>query len=174
VVSSWPETRATLPIKWRCGSPRREATLAHPSTTPLERNCEDIAPDSHIEAPKTFWPAAPIRTSLYSAGKRLGREAEILLDRWQQFIHTHHYECFKSYFQSSLAFFPRRTGERFMHRFMPSTPGEAFQEPNPIPQRFDRLEALWEWHKPLLDAENRRTETPLDAAGVKRLGDRHG
>lgn len=100
---------------------------------------------------------------------------EILADRWQRFIHTHHYECFNSYFQSSLAFFPRRTGERFMHQFVAMTPGEVFQEPNPIPQRFDTVEALWEWHKPLLDAEDRKVapmhrDTPLDEAGIKRLG----
>lgn len=100
---------------------------------------------------------------------------EILAERWQRFIHTHHYECFNGYFQSSLSLFPRRTGERFMHQFLPATPEEAFQEPNPIPQRFNTLEDLWEWHKPLLDAENRRiasmrSDTPLDEAGIKRLG----
>jgi hypothetical protein len=84
---------------------------------------------------------------------------EVVADRWQRFIHTHHYECFNSYFQSSLAFFPRRTGERFMHQFVPVTPGEVFQEPNPVPQRFDTLEAFWEWHRPLLDAENRKLMT---------------
>jgi hypothetical protein len=35
---------------------------------------------------------------------------ETLADRWGRFIHTHHYECFNNYFQSSLASFPRRTG----------------------------------------------------------------
>lgn len=99
---------------------------------------------------------------------------EILADRWKRFIHTHHYECFSSYFQSSLSLFPRRTGERFMHQFLPVTPREAFQESNPIPQHFDSLKDLWEWHKPLLDAENRRMasmrkDTPLDEAGIKRL-----
>jgi hypothetical protein len=100
---------------------------------------------------------------------------EVLADRWQRFIHTHHYECFDSYFQSSLALFPRRTGERFVHQFTPATPGEAFQEANPVPQRFDTLEALWEWDKPLLDAEDRKTEsmrkgTPWDEAEINRLG----
>jgi hypothetical protein len=100
---------------------------------------------------------------------------EVVADRWQRFIHTHHYECFNGYFQSSLAVFPRRTGERFMHQFVPVTPGEVFQEPNPVPQRFDTLEALWEWHKPLLEAENRksasmRRDSPLDETEIKRLG----
>ena len=100
---------------------------------------------------------------------------ETLMDRWQRFIHTHHYECFSNYFQSSLALFPRRTGERFMHQFVPATPGEVFQEPNPVPQRFVTLAAMWEWHKPLLEAENRRNasvhrDTQLDEAEIKRLG----
>ncbi len=100
---------------------------------------------------------------------------EILTERWKRFIHTHHYECFNSYFQSSLSLFPRRTGEHFMHQFLPVTPREAFQEPNPIPQHFDSLKDLWEWHKPLLNAENRsiasmRKDTPLDEAGIKRHG----
>jgi hypothetical protein len=83
---------------------------------------------------------------------------EVLAERWQRFIHTHHYACFNSYFQSSLALFPRRTGERFVRQFFGATPGEVFQEPNPVPQRFDTLEALWAWHKALLDAENKRTD----------------
>jgi hypothetical protein len=100
---------------------------------------------------------------------------ETLADRWGRFIHTHHYECFNNYFQSSLASFPRRTGERFMHQFVPVTPGEVFQEPNPVPQRFGTLEALWKWHKPLLDAENRkiasmRRHTSLAEAEIRRLG----
>jgi len=94
---------------------------------------------------------------------------ETLADRWQRFIHTHHYECFDSYFQSSLAFFPRRTGERFMHQFVPVTPEEVFQEPNTVPPRFDTLEAMWDWHKPLLEAEKRenasmRRDIPSDEA----------
>jgi hypothetical protein len=80
---------------------------------------------------------------------------EILAERWRRFIHTHHYDCFSSYFKSSLALFPRRTGERFQTQFMPVTPGEAFQEANPIPQTFSSLEALVDWHTPLFEAELR-------------------
>jgi hypothetical protein len=48
----------------------------------LERYSEDAAPDSPNQAPKTFWPSTcAFRTILYGAGKRLGPEAEILLDR---------------------------------------------------------------------------------------------
>jgi hypothetical protein len=48
----------------------------------LERYREDTAPDSPNQTPKTFWPSTcAFRTMLYSAGKRLGSEAEILLNR---------------------------------------------------------------------------------------------
>jgi hypothetical protein len=48
----------------------------------LERYSEDAAPDSPNQAPKTFWPSTcAFRTILYSAGKRLGPQAEILLNR---------------------------------------------------------------------------------------------
>jgi hypothetical protein len=84
---------------------------------------------------------------------------DTVIDRWRRFIHTHHYEYFTDYQQSSLALFPRRTGERFVHQFQAMTPAEAFQEPNRIPVHFDTLEALWEWHKPLTDAESEAQAT---------------
>ena len=54
-----------------------------PSIDPaLERYREDIAPEGPNQAPKTFWPSTcAFRNILYSAGKRLGPEAGILLDR---------------------------------------------------------------------------------------------
>jgi hypothetical protein len=79
---------------------------------------------------------------------------QTVIDRWRRFIHTHHRDYFTSYFQSSLGQFPRRTGERFVHQYEPTTPSEAFQESNPIPERFDTLDTLWDWHRPLLDVEN--------------------
>jgi hypothetical protein len=77
----------------------------------------------------------------------------VLIKRWERFIHTHHYDYWTDYFQSSLAQFPRRTGESFMHQYLPTTPEEAFQEPNPIPEQFETLEEMWEWHRPLFEAE---------------------
>jgi hypothetical protein len=77
----------------------------------------------------------------------------VVTRRWERFIHTHHYDYSTDYFQSSLALFPRRTGERFMHQFLPSTPEEAFQEPNLVIDHFDTLEELWEWHSPLIERE---------------------
>lgn len=87
---------------------------------------------------------------------------EIVTRRWKKFIHTHHYDYCTSYFQSSLSLFPRRSGERFMHQFLPTTPEEAFQEPNPIPEHFDTLEAMWDWHRPLIEAENAGETSPQE------------
>lgn len=79
---------------------------------------------------------------------------DIVSHRWRRFIHTHHYDYCTSYFQSSLALFPRRTGERFMHQFLPATPEEGFQEPNTVPENFENLDKMWEWHRALLEVEN--------------------
>lgn len=82
------------------------------------------------------------------------QEQEVVRQRWANFIHTHHYDYGTSYFDSILAQFPRRTGERFMHQFLPATPEEAFQEANPVPQYFATLEEMWGWYRPLIKAEN--------------------
>lgn len=81
-------------------------------------------------------------------------EAE-LRERWDDFIHTHHYDVIDNYFESSLAKNPRRTSESFFCHFQPMSISEAFRESNPIPQDFDTLEALWNWHADLIEAENR-------------------
>ena len=48
----------------------------------LERYFEDTAHDNPNQAPKSLWPSTcAFRSILYSAGKRLGREAATLLDR---------------------------------------------------------------------------------------------
>jgi hypothetical protein len=38
---------------------------------------------------------------------------------------------------------------------MPMTIDDAFQDGNPVPQNFKTLEELWEWHRPLVEAEER-------------------
>lgn len=86
----------------------------------------------------------------------------VIRERWKRFIHTHHYDCCNSYFGSVLSFFPRRTGEAFMWQFLPSTASEALGEPNPVPQHFDALEDMWEWFRPLIEAENRHSSGRQD------------
>lgn len=84
-------------------------------------------------------------------------EAE-LRERWNGFIHTHHYDVTKSYFGSSLAANPRRTSESYFSHYKPLTPSQAFRGNNPIPDNFKTLQELWDWHKPLLEAEERKQE----------------
>ena len=78
---------------------------------------------------------------------------DVVHDRWSRFIHSHHYDYCTDYFESILAYFPRRTGESFMHQFLPSTAEEALQEPSPVPTDFTDLEQMWDWFRPLVQAE---------------------
>ena len=113
------------------------------------------APDTDVEAIELMSHAwgAPEQRNLEQVEIIDVQSQEVIRERWARFIHSHHYDYCTNYFESVLAHFPRRTGERFMHQFMPTTPGEAFQEPNVVPQHFDTLEEMWDWHKPLIEAE---------------------
>lgn len=83
------------------------------------------------------------------------REEDEVKKSWNTFIHTHHYNYASNYFDSSLALHPRRTVESYHHWSMPISPNEAFQDGNQIPDNFTTLEQLWDWHRPLLEAENK-------------------
>jgi hypothetical protein len=76
-----------------------------------------------------------------------------LRDKWDKFIYGTHYDIEESYFNSSLAWNPRRTIEAYFSAYQPITPSEMFRESNPIPQDLKTLDELWEWHKPLIEAE---------------------
>ncbi|MDR3007446.1 MAG: hypothetical protein LBV59_05895 [Sphingobacterium sp.] len=78
---------------------------------------------------------------------------EILRERWNGFIHTHHYDVINNYFDSSLGNNPRRTSESYFSHYQPMSANEAFRENNPVPQDFESLEQLWEWHRPLIEIE---------------------
>lgn len=82
------------------------------------------------------------------------REEETVRNNWDNFIHSHHYDYSTDYFKSSLAFNPRRTSESYFQHYMPMTPSEAFSANNPVPTDLKTLLELWDWHKPLIDAEN--------------------
>tara|TARA_R110002050_G_scaffold297528_1_gene459120 strand:+ start:4549 stop:5595 length:1047 start_codon:yes stop_codon:yes gene_type:complete len=82
------------------------------------------------------------------------RPEETVRESWDNFIHSHHYDYGTSYFNSILAHNPRRTSESYFQHYLPMTPNEAFSESNPVPNNFNTLEELWEWHRPLVKAEN--------------------
>ena len=83
------------------------------------------------------------------------RPENVVRESWDDFIHTHHYDYTQDYFESSLAYNPRRTSESYFQHILPMTPDEAFSESNPVPDNFKTLEELWEWHKPLVEAEEK-------------------
>lgn len=114
------------------------------------------APDTDVEAieiMKNAWGTSDERNMEQFEFIDIRKKDE-LVEVWDEFIHTHHFDYGTSFFDSIIAHFPRRTGERYMHQFLPSTPAEAFQESFPVPQDVDSLKELWEWYKPLLDSEN--------------------
>lgn len=82
------------------------------------------------------------------------RDEETVRQSWDNFIHSHHYDYGTSYFDSILAHNPRRTNESYFQHYLPMTPSEAFSESNPVPDNFKTLQELWEWHRPLIEAEN--------------------
>ena len=116
------------------------------------------APESDVEAVKL------LSESWGTPNKRRDEQFEVidiapedqLLTRWEKFIYSHHYDITKDYFSSSLAYNPRRTAEDYFNRFHAMTPNEMFREPNPIPSNLKTMEELWDWHRPLIEAESRR------------------
>lgn len=83
------------------------------------------------------------------------RDEEDVRKSWDTFIHSHHYHYSKDYFNSSLALHPRRSVESYRHWALPLSPNEMLQDGNKIPSDFKTLEELWEWHKPLIEAEKK-------------------
>lgn len=81
------------------------------------------------------------------------REEDEVVKSWRTFIHTHHYHYANNYFDSSLALHPRRTVESYRHWALPMTPNDMFQDGNQVPDNFKTLDELWEWHEPLIKAE---------------------
>ena len=83
------------------------------------------------------------------------RPEDVVRENWGGFIHSHHYDYATSYFNSSLAHNPRRTYESYTQHIQPLTIAEAFSESNPIPLNITTLKELQEWHRPLIEAEEK-------------------
>jgi len=47
------------------------------------------------------------------------------------------------------------------------TPAEALRSSNPVPQDFTSLDKLWEWHKPLIEAEIKKGNEEKTRANKK-------
>lgn len=83
------------------------------------------------------------------------REEDTVVRQWDQFIESHHYDYSNDFFKSSIATNPRRTSESYFQHIMPMTIDEAFSASNPVPNDFKTMEELWNWFKPLVDAEEK-------------------
>lgn len=113
------------------------------------------APDSDVEAIK-------LMNKAWGTGKRRSdeqfevidiRPEDVVLSQWSKFIYHGHADYTTNYFKSSLARNPRRTFESYRQHYFSMSIDEAFSESNPVPDNFSSLEDLWEWHKPLVKAE---------------------
>ena len=76
-------------------------------------------------------------------------ELDELIERWQPFIHSHHYELHDSFYDSWLGMHPRRTAEAHRNQYYEA----KFIESNPIPRDLSNLDDLVAWFEPLLHAE---------------------
>lgn len=82
------------------------------------------------------------------------RSEDDLRETWEQFIHTHHYDTFASFYDSWLSNHPRRTGEAYLNQYLKA----QFIENNPIPKESSFGE-LWEWFEDLQEVEIKKEKS---------------
>jgi hypothetical protein len=76
-----------------------------------------------------------------------------LTKSWKDFIFSHHYEITNDFFKSTIARFPRRTGEVFNANYLEA----KFYEEN-YPPKFNTVREMWEWYTPFIESEKRNTK----------------
>lgn len=81
---------------------------------------------------------------------RPGSDHEELRNRWDAFIHTHHYAIHDDFYDSWIAHHPRRSGEAYYKQFIEAN----FIDVNPVPQDLE-LKALVDWYEELRMNESR-------------------
>jgi hypothetical protein len=111
------------------------------------------APTTDVEAIdllKTSWGTPQERnmeqTEIIS---RPGSDEEELRDKWDPFIHTHHYEIHDSFYDSWLGNHPRRSGEAYKNQYWEA----KFIDNNPVPRNITDIAELVGWFRPLLEVE---------------------
>ena len=92
-----------------------------------------------IEAMRKAWGDINKREMEQTAFITTQNEDEVS-QNWKQFIHTHHYEIDKDFYDSWIANHPRRTGEAYLSQYFDA----KFIDKNPIPKELDFPE-LWKW-----------------------------
>lgn len=68
--------------------------------------------------------------------------------RWDDFVHTHHYDVWDNFFESWIARHPRRTGEVYYRQYIEAN----FVDENPMPRGLD-LRSTVEWYQELMKYE---------------------
>ena len=75
-------------------------------------------------------------------------------DNWEPFIHTHHYEIHRDFYDSWIANHPRRTGEAYWNQYYEA----KFVAKNPIPKELD-FPQLWDWYQQFKKPEAERSSS---------------
>ncbi len=78
------------------------------------------------------------------------RDEDELLNTWEPFIHTHHYDIRTSFYESYIAKFPRRSGEAFFAQIMES----KWLDPSPFPISENNFENLYKYFEKKINKEN--------------------
>lgn len=77
------------------------------------------------------------------------QDEEAVVESWKDFIHSHHYDTYHDFYDSSMANYPRRTGEAYVKENMDAEVADV----NPIPRDLGFTE-LWEWFSQFKGAED--------------------
>ncbi len=77
-----------------------------------------------------------------------GADHDEVRDRWDEFVHSHHYDIHESFFESWLASHPRRSGEAYYRQYVEAN----FIDMNPVPCDLD-LRATIDWYGELIGFE---------------------
>lgn len=76
------------------------------------------------------------------------RSEDELRQTWDPFIHTHHYQVCKDFYESWIGNHPRRSCDAMWNQLMEL----QFLESNKIPKKYG-FEKLLKWYEPLIEAE---------------------
>jgi len=100
-----------------------------------------------IGAMRSAWGEKSQRVLEQTAFITVQTEEEVM-QNWDAFIHTHHYEVQASFYDSWIANHPRRTGEAYINQYLEA----KFIDDNPVPREMD-FEQLWAWFGQFKEAE---------------------
>lgn len=78
---------------------------------------------------------------------------EAISENWDAFIHSHHFEVQENFYDSWIAYHPRRTGEAWLNQYMDA----KFIAENPVPSHQD-FPSLWNWYRQFSEAEREHSK----------------